>query len=262
MTTTQQLWSLLTLILASILRPQTLSTFGKASAGHEERALLLIAHPDDETFFFSPTLTALSRTPMQQVGGLGEIFVVCLSTGNAKGVGDVRKEEFGRSLDIFGIPGERRFILDHPYLQDNKTAAWDPAVIANEIHPFVVEYGITTILTFDSHGITGHPNHQSTLAGAAYLVFNILPLSSPSTHPRLFTLRSQPASTKHLGPLAILRSQQRESPKGPVFIASLVDYVMALRAMSKHSSQLRLFSCLKGLFSRYLWVNEWVEVTA
>jgi LmbE family N-acetylglucosaminyl deacetylase len=101
---TQQLWSFLALILTSILWPQTISTFGKAPAGHEERGLLLIAHPDDETFFFSPTLTALSR----------EIFVVSLSTGNAKGVGDVRKREFGEALDIFGIPAERRFILDHP----------------------------------------------------------------------------------------------------------------------------------------------------
>jgi LmbE family N-acetylglucosaminyl deacetylase len=47
--------------------------------------------------------------------GLGDVFVVCLSTGNAKGLGNVRKEEFERAMDIFGIWQGRRFILDHPY---------------------------------------------------------------------------------------------------------------------------------------------------
>ncbi|KAJ7452731.1 LmbE-like protein [Mycena galericulata] len=261
MLTTQRLFFfLLPLIAGSLLRPRKIHAFGTASASNKERTLFLTAHPDDETFFFSPTLTALGRGS-SSVQGLGDIFVVSLSTGNAKGLGDVRKEEFGRALEIFGIREERRFILDHPYLQDNKTAAWDPAIIADEIHPLVVEYNITTILTFDSHGITGHPNHRSALGGALHLIAHTLPLSSSTIRPRLFTLFSRP-STKHLGPLAVLMSQQYIPIQGRIFVASLVDYVTALRAMSKHSSQLCLVPFLKGLFSRYLWVNEWVEVTA
>ncbi|KAJ7093602.1 putative deacetylase LmbE-like domain-containing protein [Mycena epipterygia] len=244
---------LLAFILVPFLQRRTISTFGveESSAGRKERILLLTAHPDDETFFFSPTLTALSP------GGLGDLFILCLSTGNAKGLGNLRKEEFGQALEVFGVREERRFILDHPYLQDNKTGAWDPAVIANEIHSLVGDHGITTILTFDSEGITGHPNHRSTLAGALHLVFSTL--TSSTVRPRLFTLYSRP-STKHLGPVAALISQPHMLFPGPVFVASVADYVTALRAMSKHPSQLRLFSFLKGLFSRYLWVNEWVEV--
>ncbi|KAJ7084209.1 putative deacetylase LmbE-like domain-containing protein, partial [Mycena epipterygia] len=199
------------------------------------RILLLTAHPDDETFFFSPTLTALSRTPIspvRQTGELGDLFIVCLSTGNAKGLGSLRREEFGKALEIFGVKEEIQFILDHPHLQDNKTGAWDPAVIADE-------HGITIILTFDSDGITGHPNHRSTLAGAVHLVLTTLRPSSLIRRPRLFTLYSRPA-TKHI-----------------VFVASVADYVTALRAMSRHSTQFRLFSFLKGLLSRYFWVNEW-----
>ncbi|KAJ7766552.1 LmbE-like protein [Mycena maculata] len=257
LTTQRILLLLLPLIAGSLLRPRTKHTFGTALAGHKERTLLLTAHPDDETFFFSPTLTALSYSSMH---GLGDIFVVSLSTGNAKGLGDARREEFGRALEIFGIREERRSILDHPYLQDNKTSAWDPAVIAEEIHPLVVEHNITTILTFDSHGITGHPNHRSALAGAVHLISSTLLLSPSTVCPRLFTLYSRP-STKHLGPLAAFVAPGYISSPGPVFVASLVDYVTALRAMSKHPSQLRLIPFMKGLFSRYLWVNEWVEVT-
>ncbi|KAJ7271603.1 LmbE-like protein [Mycena rebaudengoi] len=244
---------LVTLMLAYLLRPRGISSFRHAAEDHEERTLLLTAHPDDETFFFSPTLTALSH--MQEVGRLQDIFVVCLSTGNAKGLGDLRKQEFGRALEIFGIRQGKRFILDHPHLQDNKTAEWDPAVVSQELRPLIVEYNITTILTFDAHGVTGHPNHSSALAGAAHLI-RTLPMSSPTTPPRLFALHSRP-TPRHLMPLIFPRDI---SSRGPVFVASLVDYITALRAMIQHPSQLRLLSFLKGLFSRHLWVNEWVEI--
>ncbi|KAJ7686975.1 LmbE-like protein, partial [Mycena olivaceomarginata] len=205
-------WILLVLplTLAFFLQPRRNCSFGNAGDGNEGRTLLLTAHPDDETFFFSPTLTALSH--MQNVGRARDVFVVCLSTGNAKGLGDVRKEEFGKALEIFGIRQGRRFILDH----HNKTAVWDPAVVAQE----------TT--------------------GAAHLV-RILPAA---TRPRLFALHSRPA-TKHLGPFAALIPWRNVSSQGPVFIASLVDFATALRAMINHPSQLRLVSFLKGLFSRY-----------
>ncbi|KAJ7604829.1 putative deacetylase LmbE-like domain-containing protein, partial [Mycena polygramma] len=249
---------LVVLIFGTLLQPRTNVMLERAPTGERERILLVTAHPDDETFFFGPTLTALSA-PTRRLGGDNEVFVACLSTGNAKGLGEVRRDEFGRALSVFGIREERRFILDHPYLQDNKTTAWDSAVIANEIRPIVVKYNITIILTFDSHGITGHPNHGSTLAGVAHLVFRTLPFDSSAIRPRLFTLYSRRA-TKNLGPLAALISQRYIYFEGPVFVASWLDYFTALRATSKHPSQLRLGSFIKGLFSRYLWVNEWVEV--
>ncbi|KAJ6506860.1 carbohydrate esterase family 14 protein [Mycena sanguinolenta] len=246
----------LTVILAFLVRHRSIYSFGLTADGREERTLLLTAHPDDETFFFSPTLTALGN--LKNVGGNQDVFVVCLSTGNAKGLGDVRKEEFRRALEIFGIRQERRFILDNPNLQDNKTAVWDPAVIAQELRPLVLEFNITTILTFDGDGITGHPNHSSAFAGAVKLV-STFPVSSIDRRPRLFALHSRPA-TKHLGPFAALLPPRHRSSQGPVFVASLTDYMTALRAMVKHPSQLRLFAFLKGLCSRYLWVNEWAEV--
>jgi len=41
---------------------------------------------------------------------------------------------------------------------------------------------------------------------------------------------------------------------------SVVDYLTALRAMRQHWSQLVWFRWLYVLFSKYMWVNEWVEV--
>ncbi|KAJ7641302.1 N-acetylglucosaminylphosphatidylinositoldeacety la se [Roridomyces roridus] len=211
------------------------------------KTLLLTAHPDDETFFFSPTLSALSQVD-------SDVFVVSLSTGNAKGLGDVRRVEFTRALGVFGVGEERSVVLNHPGLQDNKTASWDPTLIAQVLYPFVVENNISTILTFDSLGITHHPNHRSTFAGASQLVSNSA--WQQRLPPRLFTLRSQP-ETRHIGPLAAFLP-----PSTVHFTASLPDYITALHAMCQHKSQLRFVSLpfAKGLLSRYLWVNEWVQI--
>lgn len=51
-----------------------------------DKILLVIAHPDDECMFFLPTLLALRRSHLA-------LYLLCLSTGNAYGKGDVRLHE-------------------------------------------------------------------------------------------------------------------------------------------------------------------------
>jgi len=46
----------------------------------------------------------------------------------------------------------------------------------------------------------------------------------------------------------------------PVFVSGLWEYWTALQAMRAHGSQLEWFRWLYVVFSRYMWVNEWVEV--
>lgn len=73
------------------------------------RILLLTAHPDDECFFFSPTILALQEEALRP-----KIYSLCLSTGNAEGLGETRKVELGRSLDVLGIEPDKRWVVDHP----------------------------------------------------------------------------------------------------------------------------------------------------
>ena len=47
----------------------------------------------------------------------------------------------------------------------------------------------------------------------------------------------------------------------PVFVSGVDGYKTALRAMEEHKSQLVWFRWLYVSFSRYMWVNEWVEVS-
>jgi N-acetylglucosaminylphosphatidylinositol deacetylase len=82
------------------------------------RILLLTSHPDDECLFFAPTLLALLRQGACPQGvnasefRKNEVHSLCLSTGNAHGLGAVRAEELERSLDILGVDKDKRRVLN------------------------------------------------------------------------------------------------------------------------------------------------------
>ncbi|KAG2069107.1 LmbE-like protein [Suillus decipiens] len=231
------------------------------------RFLLLTAHPDDECFFFAPTILALQRSSSSP-----EIFSLCLSSGNADGIGERRKGELVHSLDILGVEKDNRWIIDHPLLQDNITQQWDAEIIAEVLRPFVVEHHITSVLTFDIKGISLHPNHFSLPLGASYLIKSLS--SSPHTSvPRLFSLVTVPVLPKYAGlPSAILArlgvvSQaflafEPTVDSLPVFISGIPDYLTTVKAILAHDSQMVWFRYLYMTFSRYMWVNEWVEFRA
>ncbi|KAH9836312.1 LmbE-like protein [Rhodofomes roseus] len=249
-----------------------------SSTGEDgSRVLLLTAHPDDECMFFAPTLLGLFAHGSASVEDRNspEIFSLCLSVGNADGLGNVRRDELGQSLDVLGVPPSRRWVEDRSDLQDNFTAQWDHDTIADVVRPYVLENRITTILTFDKYGISGHPNHVSLPHGAARML-STFPLhsdigspessatASTLARPRLFTLVSVPLAHKYTGPWAALLLKASftvsDVRTGPAFVAGVNEYATALRAMMQHRSQLVWFRWLYVAFSRYMWVNEWVEV--
>lgn len=136
-----------------------------------QKVLVLTAHPDDECLFFAPTIQALSRAERGTMGSDPlndrflapvQLYTLCLSTGDADGLGNIRREELDRSLGVLGVASNSRRVLDHPCvlpgsstqrlsdilyrdLQDNITAMWNPATIAEVVYPFVNEHKITTV---------------------------------------------------------------------------------------------------------------------
>jgi N-acetylglucosaminylphosphatidylinositol deacetylase len=119
---------------------------------------------------------------------------------------------------------------------------------------------IPQILTFDEHGISQHPNHISLPGGVSHL------LRAPSAPvAKLFTLRTVPLLPKYTGPVSNPLTKlwlwlPRTSGDDQIYVAGVGGYLTALRAMYQHQSQLVWFRWLYVLFSRYMWVNEWVEV--
>lgn len=58
--------------------------------------LLITAHPDDECMFFAPSINHFIKSGMS-------VDLLCLSTGNFDGIGEVRTEELRKSAGVLGI---------------------------------------------------------------------------------------------------------------------------------------------------------------
>jgi N-acetylglucosaminylphosphatidylinositol deacetylase len=283
--------------LLVLLTAALYAAFAPAGAGKlvgtqtwtNEKVLLVTAHPDDECMFFAPTLLALGPVA-------AEVHNLCLSVGNQDGLGSVRKEELARSLDVLGIPAARRKVLDHPYdapLHDrpptvlmhtragtsritspstgiphssppssNPTSPSTPSPpCAFHTHPAHLPGSHPSqILTFDAHGVSGHPNHRALFHGASLLARSGV---------RLYTLTSVPLAAKYTGPLAPLARRvllplgrlRRRSAPALAALSGGRGYRAAHRAMRAHASQLVWFRHAYVLASRYMWVNDWVAVT-
>lgn len=105
------------------------------------KVLLLTAHPDDESMFFSPLLYHTKP------------FVLCLSNGNFDGIGHLREVEMQNLCSVLGI---RHKILGY---SDNDD--WNAENIALDVLKYVITNKINCIATFGKKGVSGHKNHTS-----------------------------------------------------------------------------------------------------
>ncbi|PPQ70394.1 hypothetical protein CVT24_013132 [Panaeolus cyanescens] len=207
LSTTSIVVAIIAIVFGSLFTPLNLNnTFISQQSIHiphvfAKKILLVTAHPDDEAMFFAPTITALTSRPKSD--GIS-LFHVCLSTGDADGLGATRKEELQKSLDLLGLGKRNRWILDNPKLKDNITASWDPEIVASAISSYVRGLRIDTILTFDDSGVSQHPNHVSIPAGAQLLIENLSRTAAPGTSvPRLYSLVTSSLPTKYISLLAV-----------------------------------------------------------
>jgi len=231
------------------------------------RVLLLTAHPDDECMFFAPTLLGLNN---RMTNVPYELYSLCLSSGDADGLGDIRKQELKGSLDVLGVAEERRWVLDRPF-KDNITQFWETDQIVEYVQPYIMKNEINVILTFDERGISSHPNHISLLRGTAALLADQnklrgFALKTTGVAAKYTGQASAAWATIHLRLCTLLNnyyaSERCRSKEALTFISGLEGYATALRAMLRHRSQLVWFRWLYVAFSRYMWVNEWVEIQA
>lgn len=126
--------------------------------------LLIIAHPDDEIMFWTPTIKYLMSYNLT-------IKILCLSNGNYYGIGEIREKEFYNVAKELKM--EESQILNIPELQDNINIKWDPNVVSKQIQDFLaLNKDVKIILTFDNNGVTKHPNHISCNEGLKNYVNN------------------------------------------------------------------------------------------
>jgi LmbE family N-acetylglucosaminyl deacetylase len=126
------------------------------------RVLVVVAHPDDESFALGAILDRLVQDG-------AEVAMLCLTRGEASSLGAdsddlaaVRAEELEAAGDVIGMASTTA--LTHP---DGGLAGIDPAVLAVDVDRHVELTRPQGILVFDPlSGVTGHPDHAAASLAA------------------------------------------------------------------------------------------------
>ena len=96
---------------------------------------IIIAHPDDESMFFIPTITSLSN--------FTNLHLLCLSSGNFDGIGETRKKEFEKSSKFLNFKTSK--VIEDLNLQDGMKNEWKKENILNHIQKFQKENEIEMV---------------------------------------------------------------------------------------------------------------------
>ncbi|KXS95421.1 hypothetical protein AC578_6761 [Pseudocercospora eumusae] len=245
-----------------------------------KRICLVIAHPDDEAMFFAPTLRALTNP------ALGNQFIIlCFSSGDADGLGHIRKQELVQSALKLGIRSAEHVVVidDKENFQDSMTVMWDAKRISQTLAKFFVapkknasrtpattkveESRIDALITFDERGVSGHPNHISLYHGCVAFLRSLMQGRSGWECPvKLYTLTSTNVVRKYSSVMdvavtvlgSIFKTKEKGAYPTPLMMVSLPsDVKKAQEAMTTaHKSQMRWFRWGWIGISRYMVVND------
>ncbi|KAH0874073.1 hypothetical protein HID58_071435 [Brassica napus] len=278
-------WLVATLSLIVIWVASIFKVFFGATSSNKKNVLFVIAHPDDESMFFSPTInylassgynlhmlcfsTVIQRVPLMRP----EEFLVSLSksegcywkavkisfwsprmnlfvSGNADGMGSIRKDELHQACAVLRVPLEQLKVLDHPDLQDGFGQVWSHDFLAKIIGEEVSNHDIHTIITFDNYGVSGHCNHRDVHHG----VLKFLQTNS-ERNIKAWELASLNIFRKYSGPIDIWLSifSFKRNPSKAIIINE--QPWKSYKAMAQHLSQWVWFRKLFVSFSSYTYAN-------
>ncbi len=105
--------------------------------------IMIVAHPDDETFWGGATLASSPNWG-----------VVCLTNRKTK----VRRKAFKAALKVLGATG---VIYDIPDRRKGELTEQDTHDLAEIISHYVLQEGVTKVVTHSPDGETGHKLHKA-----------------------------------------------------------------------------------------------------
>jgi len=248
--------------------------------------VLIIAHPDDESMFFLPTLHNLLNDKDKKCN----IFILCLSNGNYDNLGAIREKELHLAAKVISLYSTsstsdsdnnvtnriKVSIVNDERMQDGPETSWDPIVIDQCIQDFMSAKNLdnqsVTLMTFDEVGVSGHINHVHTNRGVLHYYQGCKDFHGPDNKMILWTLKTIHNPIVKYVPLVLLlqivwdwmfmffmRSDER--CKG--FNENCTSYRMihpslVWNAMKVHESQFVWYRRLFVVFSSYSYTNDFV----
>lgn len=98
-----------------------------------------------------------------------QVFVLCASTGDFYGLGNVRKAEMFEACRAFGLSSADVTVMDVSDMRDGQRAKWETEKLARIVLQFVEKLGTDLVITFDERGVSGHPNHIACFNALQFL---------------------------------------------------------------------------------------------
>lgn len=257
---------LLSIYLIVTLTPiKNIQSFIPNEIKSRKNFLIVIAHPDDESLFFNPTILGLiSRNKLAHL--------IVLSNGNNNGLGSIRENEFKISCQHLNIDLSRCLSLNLTYLQDNPNIWWPKINVSNIIDFYINKFQIDLLITFDKYGISGHINHKSIYYGILDYIENNINNNMPmiyelSTISILFKFSSIfdlfrtiltyiPRLIINLLSTFLPFLISKPNDKHILFVNSPYEFYKGLKSFHSHRSQIVWFRNLYTIFSRYMFIND------
>lgn len=124
------------------------------------RVLVVVAHPDDESFGLGAIIDALASQGTA-------VDILCFTQGEASTLGAtpdlaaIRAEELSTAAHELGAASTS--LLDRP---DGGLADCEAGELRRHVITAAREAGADALLTFDPSGITGHPDHMAATSAA------------------------------------------------------------------------------------------------
>lgn len=124
--------------------------------------ILVIAHPDDESMFFLPTLVSIRKSLPE-----AKLWIMCLTRGNYDDLGSIRCRELQKVCDLLGV--DELIQVDRPEMQDHPSRPWSIPQASRSIETILLdalkksdleEACLVHLITFDEGGVSGHVNHR------------------------------------------------------------------------------------------------------
>lgn len=206
-----------------------------------KKVLFITAHPDDESMFFSPTIENLREQGW-------ELHLLCMSHRN-----DVRSQELRAATKLMGFKPHNVHVND---FEDRKDINWNALNLSHVITDHAKDFD--AIISFDSNGVTHHPNHQAVHHAFRKAAKNIL-----SSYPRtkLFVLDTMNPLIRFLGPIPLIFTYLHQF----IFYDTVEVFGSFTPAenwstMSAHCSQWIWYRKLFVLFSSHQYYNELSEL--
>lgn len=210
-----------------------------------KKALIVTAHPDDESMFFGPVILKL-------VSDKCRVYLLCLSPGNYNNKGWQSKDELWSSCEVLGIPSSNILLIKNDNIDDPKLKVTIESV-AHTILSYVEQYEIDTIITFDKDGVSGHKNHVALFYSISFLcVRAVLP-----QYCKVYTLESVGFFRKYVGFMDSMYSYMNSEY---IYFNSIPESKKLAVAMAAHNSQFVWHNRVYINISRYMFINSFTEM--